>query len=58
VAGFINKGFEELAHAEAIKVLKAWPDFSIKKWKARSTQKGKVALNRFYEDIHKAGLPE
>jgi len=57
-AGFIKQNRVEEARAEAKKVLKVWPDYSIKRYKAVSSQKNKVALNKFYEAIGKAEFPE
>jgi adenylate cyclase len=58
IAGFIGQGREDEVRAEAKKVLKVYPEYSIRQAKANSTQKNKVALNRFYAAMAKAGLPE
>jgi len=58
VAGYVKQGREEQARAEAKKILEVWPDYSISRYKARSTQKDKVALNKFYDAVGKAGFPE
>ena len=58
IAGLIGQGHEDEARAEAQKVLKILPKYSIKQAKARSTQKNKQALNKFYEAMANAGFPE
>ena len=58
IAGLIGQGREAEARTEAKIVLKIFPQFSIKRAKTRSTQKNKLAMNKFYEAMAAAGLPD
>ena len=58
IAGLIGQGREAEARTEAKIVLKILPQFSIKRAKTRSTQKNKLAMNKFYEAMAAAGLPD
>lgn len=55
---YIGQGYKEEAHAEAKKVIKAYPTFSIRQYKATSPQKNELVLNRIVEAMGKAGLPD
>ena len=54
---YIGQGSKEEAQVEAKKVVKAFPDFSIRGYKAMSPQKNKLVLNNIVEAMGKAGLP-
>jgi len=54
---YIGQGSKEEAQVEAKKVVKAFPDFSIRGYKAMSPQKNKLVLNNIVEAMDKAGLP-
>ena len=55
---YIGQGREEEANTEAKKFLNVLPKFSIKQAKARSTQKNKIALDKFYDAASRAGFPD
>lgn len=55
---YIRQGREEEAHAEAKKILKVYPKYSISERKAMLPLKNKFVLNNFFEALRKAGLPD
>jgi hypothetical protein len=58
VAAYIWADREEEAHAVAKKVLKVFPNFSIRQSIARIPRKNRLVLNNWAEALRKAGLPD